>query len=174
MHIDIVYFSRAAVERVFGADSEGWYAFEVLDAERRGELSRVKTERTDEDDSRAFGSGRHWWEPIDAGTLVGFVDEDSHTFSDVGDFLWSPLVDDANPEECTVHVFRDRKPWKSEAATAKETPKGWFEAELRSPFPETAAKIDRLLRTAGYSISCIPWGRENALEFPGGVKVWAE
>ena len=174
MHITIAYYNSTDVARLFGDDRADWQAFEVLAAEERGELHRVRTEATDEGDARFFGVGRHWWEAVENGDEVAFIDEESAQFADVADFLWCPLIDPANPVECVVHVSRERKPWTSLEATARETSKGYLNAEIRSPFFGVAEKIERLLSFNGYSVLSVPWGEENALTLAGGVKVWAD
>lgn len=170
MDIDIAYFNREDVVRAFGEDIEDVYAFEVLDAEHRGELARVKTE-TITDDSRAFGAGRHREDAIETGELVGFVDEESAEHRDVAERLYSPIVDEATDEGCAVYVSRKTGETLTLEAKLNNRP----EVELRSTdASETARRVERLLSIHGYSPGSVPYGEANALRLPGGVRVWAE
>lgn len=173
MTISVVYYPLYDVCKAFGDDRADWQAPEVLAAEERGEFRRVGVRQTDEGDLRVFGAGRNWWEPIEAGVLVGFVDEDSATFTDVADRLWAPIIDEASDEGCAIYV--QQRTGLVRYATAKQAPSGFLEVKLTSgDFGDTARAIERLLSVNGFSPLSVPWGRENALTFAGGVKVWAE
>ena len=172
MKVNIAYYRSSDIAELFGENRAEWQAFDVLAAEERDELHRVRTEATDEGDSRFFGVGRRWWEGVEDGDEVAFVDEDSAQFADVADRLYSPLVDEATDEGCAIYA-RNRY-GIIRFATAKQSHTEAFAAELTSgDFGETARTFARLLSLNGTSPMCVPWGKENALTFAGGVKVWA-
>ena len=172
MKIDIAFYNATDVARLLGDDRPDWQAFEVLAAEERGELHRVRTEVADEGDSRLFAVGRHWWEAVEKGGEVAFIDEDSASFTDVADRLYSPIVDEATDEGCAIYA--QNRYGIIRFATAKQSHAEAFKAELTSgDFGETARTFARLLSLNGISPMCVPWGKENALTLAGGVKVWA-
>lgn len=172
MKVNIAYYRSTDVAELFGENRADWQAFEVLAAEERGELHRTRTEVADGDDARFFAVGRHWWEAVENGDEVAFVDEDSAQFADVADRLYSPLVDEATDEGCAICA--QNRYGIIRFATAKQSRAEAFKAELTSgDFGETARTFARLLSLNGTSPMCVPWGKENALTFAGGVKVWA-